>query len=80
MNTETHKKELQELFPDQKFNYSQSKGMIQTFAIINIKREISRAEIGHCFSLGMTNIKRSGEGLAITFDLSKASLNTIYIQ
>ncbi|WP_027380259.1 hypothetical protein [Chryseobacterium daeguense] len=75
MNPETHKQQLQELFPDEKFVYMQTRSLYPTEAKINIKRELTRLEIGHCFSLGMTGIKRSGEGVNITFDLQKASLN-----
>lgn len=75
MNSEVHKQELQELFPDENFTYMQSKSMNNPEVKINIKRELSRLEIGHCFSLGLTGIKRSGEGVNITFNLKKASLN-----
>ena len=78
MNTETHKTELQELFKGENLDIIQSRSILNEVKV-NIKRELSRLEIGHCFSLGMTKIKRSGEGLTITFDLSKASINTIYI-
>jgi hypothetical protein len=78
MNTETHKNELQELFKGENLDIIQSRSILNEVKV-NIKRELSRLEIGHCFSLGMTKIKRSGEGLTITFDLSKASVNAIYI-
>lgn len=44
----------------------------------NVKRELTRLELGHCFSLGLSKIKRSGEGVSLTFDRAKASLNEIY--
>lgn len=73
MNPETHETEVQKLFKDAK-----PKKVVQPSSIevkYHIKRELSRLEIGHCFSLGLCGIKRSGEGISITFDLSKAHLN-----
>ncbi|AZI53874.1 hypothetical protein EIB75_10785 [Epilithonimonas vandammei] len=77
MNRETHNKELQELFKGEKLNFSYSKG-IPSETLINVKRELSRLELGHCFSLGLTKIKKSGEGLSLTFIPSKVSINSIY--
>ena len=74
MDPNTHQKELQQLFPDQKLTFLQSRS-IPMEVITSIKRELTRLEIGHCFSLGMTKIKRSGDGISITFDLTKALLN-----
>ena len=73
MNPELHKNELQELFKDEKLNIIEVTGTNEVIA--TIKRELSRLEIGHCFSLGMIKIKRSGEGISVTFDLDKAYLN-----
>lgn len=82
MTPETHQKELSALFADQDVktvpsekNQPSEHGFIVK-AVIN--RELSRLELGHCFSLGMCEIKRSGSGLSVSFDLSKALLNNIY--
>ncbi|MPS73979.1 MAG: hypothetical protein E2590_12665 [Chryseobacterium sp.] len=77
MKRATHNQELEELFKGEKLVFLYSKG-IPSETKINVKRELSRLELGHCFSLGLTSIKRSGEGLCLTFLPSKASINTIY--
>jgi hypothetical protein len=76
MDSNAHKIELQQLFPDIKVETKS--GEVYHEVKFNIKRELSRMELGHLFSLGMKEIKRSGEGLSITFDLMKASKNNIY--
>lgn len=78
MNRETHKNELQNLFPLKVI--IPKMGEAPNTVKILIDGELTRLEIGHLFSLGMTNLKRSGTGISITFDLSKASVNAIYIQ
>lgn len=82
MTPETHQKELSTLFADQDVktvpsekNQPSEHGYIVK-AVIN--RELSRLELGHCFSLGMCGIKRSGAGVSVSFDLKKASINAIY--
>lgn len=72
MNRETFKQQLSELFPAETFTVRWAGS---NEAQINIKRELSRLELGHLFSLGAKSIKRSADGLAILFDLDKAFLN-----
>ena len=72
MNRETFKQQLSELFPGEKFTV---KWVGDTLAQINVKKELTRLELGNLFSLGVSNIKRSGEGLTVLFELTKASLN-----
>jgi hypothetical protein len=76
MDSKAHNIQLQQLFVDLKVETKQ--GDCNHEVKLNIKRELSRLELGHLFSLGMKEIKRSGEGLCVTFDLTKASLNNIY--
>ena len=78
MSPETHEKELKTLFLDQKVKTTP--GDENNVVKLVINRELSRQELGHCFSLGMCGIKRSGAGLSISFDLSKAMLNEIYFK
>ena len=77
MNLQTHDSELRELFKGEQINIS-ADPKIANEVKATIKRGLSRLEIGHCFSLGLTEIKRSSEGLTLKFDLTKASINTIY--
>jgi len=76
MTPEVFKQELNQLFPGQNLNIAGTE--VANEAKIKINRELTRLELGHLFSLGMKSIKRSGEGLSITFDLNKAHLNTAY--
>lgn len=75
MDRTTLQKELSELFPDEKIEIKSAENNdVKT----TLNRELERCELGHLFSLGMNGIKRSGTGLTITFDLTKAHLNTIF--
>lgn len=76
MTAEKHQAELQQLFPDLKIKTIPGDNPKEVK--LNIKRELSRLELGHLFSLGMNEVRRSGEGITYTFDLTKASLNDIY--
>lgn len=76
MNRETFKTQLSELFPGETLNLLWHQ--TENGGKITIKRELTRLELGNLFSLGMKGIKRSGEGVSITFDLTKAHINTIY--
>lgn len=73
MTPETHQKELSALFADQTVTTSPTDEPNVVKAVIN--REVSRPELGHCFSLGMCGVKRSGTGVSVKFDLNKAHLN-----
>lgn len=73
MSPETHQKELSALFADIVVKTTPAEKPHEVKAVI--PREISRTEIGHCFSLGMCGIKRSGAGVSVSFDLTKAFLN-----
>ena len=73
MDPEVHQNEVRELFKDVKL-----KKVLQpepNWINYHLKRDLCRLEIGHCFSLGLIGIKRSGEGLTLKFDLSLAMLN-----
>ncbi|ROI09768.1 hypothetical protein EGI11_03150 [Chryseobacterium sp. H3056] len=76
MKPEVHQEELSSLFADTKVKTQSTENPKVVKAVIN--RDLSRAELGHCFSLGMCAIKRSGAGISISFDLTKATLNEIY--
>lgn len=76
MDRETFKQQLSELFPGEKFNIVWVEE--ENKSKILIKRELSRLEIGHMFSLGSDSIKSQNDGMFITFNLNKASLNPIY--
>lgn len=73
MKQSTHKNELQQLFPSSVIE-PKAGDQPNTVKIV-IDGELSRIEIGHLFSLGMISMKRSGTGISVVFDLSKASLN-----
>lgn len=76
MDRETFKQQLSELFPGEKLNIVWAEE--RNDAKIFIKREISRLELGHMFSLGSKSLKSLGDRVVISFDLEKASLNSIY--
>ena len=78
MNYETHKTELKKLIPEATNAKVPMSGDNLDHVRYHVKRELCRLELGHLFSLGMCNMKRSGEGITVTFDLTKASLNKIY--
>lgn len=75
MKRETFKIQISELFPGETLNLLWSKSMYEKEAVITIRRELTRLEIGHLFSLGLKNIKHCHNGVNLKFDLDKASLN-----
>lgn len=77
MNRETFKTQISELFPRETLNLLWSKSMHERVAIITIRRELTRLEIGHLFSLGLKNIKHCHNGINLKFDLDKAFLNFV---
>ncbi|MCU7615637.1 hypothetical protein NZ698_00385 [Chryseobacterium sp. PBS4-4] len=80
MNYDAHKTELKKIIPEANAVLVSMAGDNDINQVkYNIKRELCRHELGHLFSLGMCNMKRSGEGITVTFDLTKASINKIYI-
>jgi hypothetical protein len=76
MNRETFKTQLSELFPGETLNLLWARS--ENGAMIAIRRELTRLEIGHLFSLGLKHIKPCFNGLYLKFNLDKASLNNYY--
>jgi hypothetical protein len=76
MNRETFKIQLSELFPGETLNLLW--GRTENGAMITIRRELTRLEIGHLFSLGLKGVKPCDNGFNLKFDLDKASINQIY--
>lgn len=73
MKRETFKQQIAELFPGETLNIVWVEET--NAAKIKINRELTRLELGHLFSLGIERIRRSGEGLSISFALNNALLN-----
>lgn len=69
MNRQRFEELVKQLFPDEKLQVQEAEdGNVK----IKFNREIERIELGYFFSLGVIKIKRSGEGICATFDLTKA--------